>query len=111
MQHKHPTLAYYTTETHSFLRGAASTVDRSFGVVGSFFWHDIMDTHVLHHHMPTIPFYHAREATEAMKGVIGENYRSDRHASFLGTFWDYFLATRFVEESVKYSNVYYFTQK
>ncbi len=111
MQHKHPSLAYYTSESHTFLRGAASTVDRDFGIIGAFFFHDVLDTHVLHHHMPSIPFYHAREATERLKEVIGQSYVRDTRSSFLLTFWNYFLNTRFVKESSKDSKVYYFLNK
>jgi omega-6 fatty acid desaturase / acyl-lipid omega-6 desaturase (Delta-12 desaturase) len=39
--------------------------------------HGIVETHVLHHYISTIPFYHADEASEAIKKVMGRHYRSD----------------------------------
>lgn len=42
-----------------WLRGALSTVDRSFGVVLNHVFHRITDTHVAHHLFHTMPFYHA----------------------------------------------------
>jgi omega-6 fatty acid desaturase / acyl-lipid omega-6 desaturase (Delta-12 desaturase) len=46
--------------------------------------HGIVETHVLHHYVSTIPFYHADEATEAIKGVMGKHYRSDTKGGPLG---------------------------
>jgi omega-6 fatty acid desaturase (delta-12 desaturase) len=59
-------------------------MDRSLGFIGQYFLHDIVETHVLHHTVPTIPFYHAREATEAIKTVMGDHYRSDVQDGFFG---------------------------
>lgn len=39
--------------------------------------HGIVETHVLHHYVSTIPFYHADEASEAIKPIMGRHYRSD----------------------------------
>lgn len=46
--------------------------------------HGIIETHVLHHYISTIPFYHADEATEAIKKVMGSHYRSDVKGGSLG---------------------------
>lgn len=46
--------------------------------------HGIVETHVLHHFVSTIPFYHADEATEAIKPVMGVHYRSDCEGKFFG---------------------------
>jgi len=59
-------------------------MDREFGFIGHYFLHDIIETHVLHHTVPTIPFYNAREATEAIKVVMGEHYRSDTKGGAIG---------------------------
>ena len=42
-----------------WLRGALSTVDRSYGLLDIAF-HHIADTHVLHHIVSQIPYYHAQ---------------------------------------------------
>jgi omega-6 fatty acid desaturase (delta-12 desaturase) len=46
--------------------------------------HGIVETHVLHHYISTIPFYHADEATEAIKKVMGRHYRADTRGGSLG---------------------------
>jgi len=77
LQHTDPSLPHYTGESWNFARGAAATIDREFGFIGRQIFHGIIETHVLHHYISTIPFYHADEATEAIKPVMGRHYRAD----------------------------------
>jgi len=84
LQHTDPSLPHYTGETWTFARGAAATIDREFGFIGRHIFHGIIETHVLHHYISTIPFYHADEATEAIKKVMGSHYRSDTRGGSLG---------------------------
>jgi omega-6 fatty acid desaturase / acyl-lipid omega-6 desaturase (Delta-12 desaturase) len=77
LQHTDPSLPHYTPDQWNFVRGAAATIDREFGFIGRHLLHGIIETHVLHHYVSTIPFYNADEATEAIKPVMGEHYRSD----------------------------------
>ena len=77
LQHTDPSLPHYTGESWNFARGAAATIDREFGFIGRQIFHGIIETHVLHHYISTIPFYHADEATEAIKPVMGQHYRAD----------------------------------
>jgi omega-6 fatty acid desaturase (delta-12 desaturase) len=74
LQHSDTSLPHYEDKEWNFARGAAATIDREFGFVGSFFFHDIIETHVLHHYVSRIPFYNGREGTEAIKKVMGEHY-------------------------------------
>jgi len=46
--------------------------------------HGIVETHVLHHYVSTIPHYHADEASEAIKPVMGSHYRADVEGGALG---------------------------
>ena len=46
--------------------------------------HGIVETHVLHHFVSTIPFYHADEASEAIKPILGMHYRSSVEDGFWG---------------------------
>ena len=46
--------------------------------------HGIIETHVLHHYVSTIPFYHADEASDAIKKVMGKHYRSDTKDGSIG---------------------------
>lgn len=90
LQHTDPTLPHYEAETWNFIRGAAATIDREFGFIGRHLFHGIIETHVLHHYVSTIPFYHADEATEAIKPIMGKHYRvSDQRGSlgFLRSLW------------------------
>jgi len=84
LQHTDPSLPHYTAEEWNFVRGAAATVDREFGFIGRHLLHGIIETHVLHHYVSTIPFYHADEATEAIKPVMGRHYRADTEGGPLG---------------------------
>ncbi|KIW67930.1 hypothetical protein PV04_03909 [Phialophora macrospora] len=77
LQHTDPSLPHYTPQTWTYTRGAAATIDREFGFIGRQLLHGIIETHVLHHYVSTIPFYHADEASEAIKKVMGRHYRSD----------------------------------
>ncbi|KAG0681397.1 hypothetical protein C6P40_003655 [Pichia californica] len=74
LQHSDVTLPHYEDHEWNFARGAAATIDREFGFIGPFFFHDIIETHVLHHYVSRIPFYNAREGTKAIKEVMGEHY-------------------------------------
>jgi omega-6 fatty acid desaturase (delta-12 desaturase) len=84
LQHTDPTLPHYAPESWNYVRGAAATIDREFGFVGRQLLHGIIETHVLHHYVSTIPFYHADEATEAIKKVMGVHYRSNTEGGALG---------------------------
>ncbi|KAK0126440.1 hypothetical protein ONS95_008039 [Cadophora gregata] len=84
LQHTDPTLPHYSGESWNYVRGAAATIDREFGFVGRTLLHGIVETHVLHHYVSTIPFYHADEATDAIKVVMGKHYRSDVRGGSLG---------------------------
>ena len=101
LQHTDPSLPHYDAETWTFARGAAATIDRDGGFVGRHLFHGIIETHVLHHHVSTIPFYHADEATEAIKPVLGRHYRKDPIQSglvgFVKTLWSSARACQWVE--------------
>lgn len=84
LQHTDPSLPHYSGETWTFARGAAATIDREFGFIGRHLMHGIVETHVLHHYISTIPFYHADEATEAIKPVMGQHYRSNTEGGSIG---------------------------
>lgn len=75
LQHSDPKMPHYEAHQWNFARGAAATIDREFGFVGQYIFHDIIETHVLHHYVSRIPFYNAREASEAIKKVMGEHYQ------------------------------------
>jgi omega-6 fatty acid desaturase / acyl-lipid omega-6 desaturase (Delta-12 desaturase) len=76
LHHTHPALPHYDSSEWDWLRGALSTVDRDYGILSGVF-HNITDTHVTHHLFPTIPHYHAMEATKAIRPILGDYYQFD----------------------------------
>jgi omega-6 fatty acid desaturase (delta-12 desaturase) len=100
LQHTDPTLPHYEASSWNFARGAAATIDREFGFIGRSLLHGIIETHVLHHFVSTIPFYHADEATEAIKPVMGKHYRADvkdGSIGFLKSLWNSARMCQWVE--------------
>jgi omega-6 fatty acid desaturase (delta-12 desaturase) len=77
LQHTGSFIPHFRKDEWNFLRGAICTVDRSFGFVLDHTFHHISDTHVCHHIFSKMPFYHAQEATEHIKKVIGPYYLKD----------------------------------
>lgn len=77
LQHTHPALPHYDDADWAWLAGALSTVDRDYGAFLNAVHHHIGDTHVAHHLFSQIPHYHAREATAALKKVLGPYYARD----------------------------------
>jgi len=84
LQHTDPSLPHYDNEAWNFTRGATATIDREFGFIGRQLLHGIIETHVAHHFISTIPFYNADEATEAIKPILGRHYRADTKGGSLG---------------------------
>jgi len=84
LQHTDPSLPHYEPEAWNFARGAAATIDREFGFIGRHLMHGIVETHVLHHLISVIPFYHADEASDAIKSVMGQHYRADVQGGSIG---------------------------
>jgi len=76
LQHTDQALPHYDATEWDWLRGALATIDRDYGILNSVF-HHITDTHVVHHLFSSMPHYHAMEATEAVKAVLGPYYIFD----------------------------------
>jgi len=94
LQHTDPTLPHYEASAWTFARGAAATIDREFGFIGRNLLHGIIETHVLHHYVSTIPFYNADEATEAIKPVMGKHYRSNTEGGSWGFIKSMYTSSR-----------------
>ncbi|TVU11413.1 hypothetical protein EJB05_44998, partial [Eragrostis curvula] len=65
LQHTDPAVPRYAGRDWDWLRGALATVDRDYGAFLNKAFHNIADTHVVHHLFPSLPHYHAAEATAA----------------------------------------------
>ncbi|KAF2658881.1 hypothetical protein K491DRAFT_689728 [Lophiostoma macrostomum CBS 122681] len=98
LQHTDASVPFYSASSWTFTRGAAAAIDRDFGWIGRHLFHGAIETHVLHHHVSRIPFYHAQEASRAIRGVMGKQYRSEFGSSYVGAFWRVRRACRFVVE-------------
>jgi omega-6 fatty acid desaturase / acyl-lipid omega-6 desaturase (Delta-12 desaturase) len=122
LQHTDGALPHYSNKTWTFARGATATIDRDLGFIDTHLFHDIIGTHVCHHLVSSIPFYHAQEATIAIRRVMGADYNSDHGSTrqsvlgkvfmgvpgFMHAFWENMRHCKFVEESVEGSGVWFF---
>lgn len=97
LQHTDPKLPHYQDNQWTFARGAAATIDRDFGFIGQHIFHDIIETHVLHHYVSRIPFYNAREATKAIRDVMGHHYRYDGTSMWFAL-WKCLRSCQFVDD-------------
>ncbi len=82
MQHVSEEVPVYQAQDWTPLKGALSSVDRNYG---PFNWltHNTGNYHVIHHIFPTIPHYHLKQATDAVKPLLGDSYlQSDRFVIF-----------------------------
>jgi len=77
LQHTDTYVPHYRGEAFDFLRGSLATVDRVYGGPLDTIFHHITDTHVVHHLFHYLPWYHAQEATEAVKPLLGAYYLHD----------------------------------
>ncbi|CEP60445.1 uncharacterized protein LALA0_S01e11056g [Lachancea lanzarotensis] len=96
LQHTDHTLPHYDQSQWTFAKGAAATIDRRLPFVGPHIFHDIIETHVLHHFVSRIPFYNARPASEAIRRVMGEHYRSTDENMFK-SFWKVARGCQYVD--------------
>ncbi len=102
LHHTEADIPWYRNDEWSFLKGALSTIDRDYGWI-NWVHHDI-GTHVAHHIFSAIPHYHLREATEAIKPLLGDHYRSSQEPIWK-SFWTSYRSCHFVSDEG--SKVYY----
>eukprot|EP00163_Fabomonas_tropica_P001942 TRINITY_DN1143_c0_g1_i2.p1 TRINITY_DN1143_c0_g1~~TRINITY_DN1143_c0_g1_i2.p1 ORF type:complete len:205 (-),score=56.33 TRINITY_DN1143_c0_g1_i2:391-1005(-) len=97
LQHTDSNVPHYSSKEWTWIRGAIATVDRDYGIC-NYLLHRITDTHVAHHLFSTMPFYHAEEATEALKPILGDYYLYDDTPIALAL-WRSFRECRFVKST------------
>ncbi|OCL14658.1 hypothetical protein AOQ84DRAFT_280578 [Glonium stellatum] len=108
LNHTDPSIPHYESSEWTYVRGAATTMDRNAGIIGHYLFHDITHTHVLHHHLSSIPWYHAAEATEAVKGVMGKSYRRTEYVGlgdFIRDMWRVRRVCQWVEGRVNHGEL------
>ncbi len=80
LHHTEDDIPWYRSEDWYFLKGAVSTIDRDYGLFNPI--HHNIGTHVAHHIFLSIPHYNLKEATEAIKPVLGDYYRKSDESIF-----------------------------
>lgn len=98
LQHTDTFVPHFRNKEWNWLRGALCTVDRSFGPVMDYCFHHIADTHVCHHLFSKMPFYHAQEATEHIREVLGKYYLKDE-TPIARALWRSIRNCQFVEDA------------
>jgi omega-3 fatty acid desaturase (delta-15 desaturase) len=102
LHHTDNSLPWYRGKDWYFLKGAISTIDHDYGFINDI--HHNIGTHVVHHIFLSIPHYNLKEATEAVKPVMGEYYRKS-NVSIWTAFWDAYKTCHFVANTG--SKIYY----
>ena len=69
LHHTDPSVPVYGEGEWTWMRGALTTIDRSYGVF-DFFHHHIGSTHLVHHLCHEIPFYNSVKATKAVRDFL-----------------------------------------
>ncbi|MCU0570257.1 MAG: fatty acid desaturase [Oculatellaceae cyanobacterium Prado106] len=78
LHHTDTDIPWYRGDDWYFLKGALSTIDRDYGFVNPI--HHNIGTHVAHHIFLGIPHYHLKTATQAIKPILGDYYRSSNES-------------------------------
>jgi omega-6 fatty acid desaturase (delta-12 desaturase) len=100
LQHTDTYIPHFREGEWTWLRGSLCTVDRTFGKWLDGALHHIVDTHVCHHIFSKMPHYHAQEATEALKPILGQYYLKDTTPVFTAL-WRSFTHCKFVPDDGK----------
>jgi omega-3 fatty acid desaturase (delta-15 desaturase) len=74
LHHTEQEIPWYRGKDWFFLKGALSTIDRDYGFFNPI--HHNIGTHVAHHIFLSMPHYHLKAATTALKPVLGAYYRT-----------------------------------
>ena len=95
LHHTEPDLPWYRGKEWSFFKGALSTIDHDYKFINNI--HHNIGTHVVHHLFLSIPHYHLKAATEAIKPVLGDYYcKSNR--SIFEAFYRSYRSCHFVSD-------------
>nr|CAA76156.1 delta 12 fatty acid epoxygenase [Crepis palaestina] len=106
LHHTHQSSPHYDSTEWNWIRGALSAIDRDFGFLNSVF-HDVTHTHVMHHLFSYIPHYHAKEARDAIKPILGDFYMIDR-TPILKAMWREGRECMYIEPDSKLKGVYWY---
>jgi omega-3 fatty acid desaturase (delta-15 desaturase) len=87
LHHTEADIPWYFDQDWYFLKGALSTIDRDYGFINEI--HHNIGTHVAHHIFLNMPHYHLKKATEAIKPILGDYYRSSNEPIWQSFFKSY----------------------
>jgi omega-3 fatty acid desaturase (delta-15 desaturase) len=76
LHHTEADIPWYRNDSWYFLKGALSTIDRDYGFFNNI--HHNIGTHVAHHIFLNMPHYYLKDATEAIKPILGDYYRESK---------------------------------
>jgi omega-3 fatty acid desaturase (delta-15 desaturase) len=96
LHHTDPDIPWYRGKDWYFLKGALSTIDHDYGFINNI--HHNIGTHVAHHIFLTMPHYHLKTATEAIKPILGEYYHKSERTIWQ-SFWRSLKTCHFVPDS------------
>jgi acyl-lipid omega-3 desaturase len=102
LHHTEDDIPWYRGTDWYFLKGAISTIDRDYGLFNPI--HHNIGTHVAHHIFSSIPHYHLKAVTEAIKPVLGDYYRKSDEP-IVKSFLKSYLRCHFVADTG--SKIYY----
>ncbi|MBE9117016.1 fatty acid desaturase [Lusitaniella coriacea LEGE 07157] len=102
LHHTDTDIPWYRGKNWNFLKGALSTIDHDYGFINPI--HHNIGTHVAHHIFLNMPHYRLKEATEAIKPILGTYYRKSNRSIF-SAFWRSYRSCYFVRDRGK--TVYY----
>ncbi|KAJ9549759.1 hypothetical protein OSB04_022302 [Centaurea solstitialis] len=80
---------------------------RRYGGEPSFLVVETANTHLIHHLFPKLPHYHAIEAREAIKPILGDYYFDD-HTPILKAAWRDTKECIYVEPDDEIKGVYWY---
>jgi omega-3 fatty acid desaturase (delta-15 desaturase) len=95
LHHTDPDIPWYRGKNWNFLKGALSSIDHDYGFINEI--HHNIGTHVAHHIFLGMPHYHLKEATEAIKPILGEYYHKSNR-SIWSAFWRSYRSCYFVKD-------------
>ncbi|HMV41520.1 MAG TPA: fatty acid desaturase [Leptospiraceae bacterium] len=78
LHHTDTNLPWYRSSNWNFVKGALSTIDRSYGIFEPI--HHNIGTHVVHHIFSKIPHYNLVKANQHLKEALGEHYLSSNES-------------------------------
>lgn len=102
LHHTDPDIPWYRGEDWYFLKGALSSIDHDYGIINEI--HHNIGTHVVHHIFLSIPHYYLKEATEAVKPILGDYYRKSERPIW-SALWRSYKTCYFVSDEG--SPIYY----